>query len=141
MSHKKFLLAAFFCGFIILSAAEVSTACVCDVRSVEKRTKESQRVFVGTVIERDRDSESDSWRVKLQIERYWKGDKTRELTIYTGPDDCSVWFEPGKKYLVFAYVDKENGRLETNACMGSGRVEFAEKDLKKLGKGRIPENG
>jgi hypothetical protein len=137
----KIVIAAMLCCCIPLLYPTLSNACQCSTRSVSQRIKESQAVFVGTVIGReqriDNIGNARGWRVTLAIEQYWKGEEAKEITIYTGPDNCVTWFELKKKYLVFAYLNKEKARLETNVCMGTGRIEMSKEDLKKLGKGKI----
>jgi hypothetical protein len=137
----KVIIASILGCCMLLLYTTPSNACECINRSVSQRKNSSQTVFAGTAIERERQIDSKSnamvWRVKLTVERYWKGNEVEEIVIYSGPDDCASWFELGKKYLVFAYYEKENARLETDACMGTGSIEMKEDDLKRLGKGRI----
>ena len=95
----------------------------------------------------EREQESSSartvWRTKFAIERFWKGVKVNEILIYTSLDDCASSFDVGKKYLVFAYIEKGGTYLETDSCMGTGQVDLAgedlkaREDLKKLGKGKL----
>src|SRR5215470_9356728 len=51
-----------------------------------------------------------------------------QIAIYTTLDDCAPSFELGQKYLVFAYYVKESNHLETETCMGTGRIEGVGKD-------------
>jgi hypothetical protein len=77
------------------------------------------------------------WRNQFAVERHWKGIRGAEITVYTTSDDCASWFEMGQKYLVLAYFVKEDRHLETESCMGTGRIEMATEDLRKLGKGKL----
>jgi hypothetical protein len=135
----KLTLAVIFTGAFLLINSSVSLACVCNVRSVGQRKTESQAVFLGAVMEREQESTARGtvWRTKFAVERYWKGAKGNETTIYTSLDDCASSFEVGKKYLVFAFLEKKSKHLETDSCMGTGRLEMVKEDLKKLGKGKL----
>ena len=123
---------------LILIAAQVCLACLCDIRSLSKRKGESRNVFVGTVVNRVRETREEKrlWRNEFVVERYWKGKKSSALIVYTTLDDCASWFEIGKKYLVFAYYVKELDHLQTGACMGTGPADMKSEDLKRLGTGK-----
>jgi len=121
----------------MLLAATASYACVCNVRSISKRVRESRSVFVGTIDNRTQVSENGLWRNEFTVERYWKGVADATLIVYTTSDDCAPSFEVGGKYLVLAYFVKDAAHLETEVCMGTGRADMATDDLAKLGKGKL----
>jgi len=75
------------------------------------------------------------YRARIAVERSWKNAEVAEITVYSG-GGCMARLEPGQKYLVYAYTDKESGLLETDVCSGTGNIKLAEKDLRKLGKGK-----
>lgn len=77
------------------------------------------------------------WRNQFSVERYWKENSAAEVTVFTTFDDCASWFELGQKYLVLAYYVKDSGHLETDTCMGTGRVDSVATDITMLGKGKL----
>ncbi len=122
----------------LLLTAEASFACTCTIRSVSQRKKDAKAVFMGAVIENSQEMINGRmyYRAWIAVERSWKNAEVEEITVYSG-GGCMAWLEPGKKYLVYAYTDKESGLLETDICSGTGNIKLAEKDLKKLGKGKV----
>jgi hypothetical protein len=85
--------------------------------------------------------------VKLAVAEWWKGDLGEEVEMYTSvvkyPDGSTTFyaedfnFELGKEYLVFASGLME--QLRTDICQGTKKIEFAEKDIKELGEGKLPK--
>jgi hypothetical protein len=137
ISMKRLLIVGLALLTFLLGATE-SLACVCNVRSLSKRTSESRIVFVGTLVKRSHESEGGQtrWRNQFSVERYWKGTPLSEVTVFTTLDDCASWFELGQTYLVLAYYVKDSRHLETDTCMGTGSVDRVATDLKMLGKGK-----
>jgi len=123
---------------ILVVAANASFACVCNVRSLSKRIRESRSVFVGTATSRAQVTENGQtlWRNQFTVERYWKGVNSVDIVVYTNLDDCASTFNVGGKYLVLAYFVKDASHLETDTCMRTGPVEMLADDLAKLGKGK-----
>ena len=99
--------------------------------------KESKAVFTGKVLEvsREVDNYRMFYRVKLLVDRTWKGAQVGEITIYSR-GGCVVWFESGKEYLVYAYAGEGENTLETDMCSRTRRIEMALEDLQKLGKAK-----
>ena len=124
---------------ILVVAANASFACVCNVRSLSKRIRESRSVFVGTVTSRAQVTENGQtlWRNQFTVERYWKGANSPDVVVYTTLDDCASTFSVGGKYLVLAYFVKDARHLETDSCMRTGPVEMLADDLATLGKGKL----
>jgi hypothetical protein len=138
MKRLKPLATVFAALSLTIITSSAALGCVCNIRSLSKRKGESRSVFVGTLIGQTQDSDSQGlWRNQFVVERYWKGINAAEVTVYTTSDDCASHFELGKKYLVFAYFVKEGQYLETDSCIGTGRIEMVAGDLKKLGKGKL----
>jgi hypothetical protein len=48
-----------------------------------------------------------------------------------------AWFQPGESYLVFARAG-EDGRLRDGRCSASKLLSEASKDLRELGRAKIP---
>lgn len=109
-------------------------------------------VFAGTVIDVDNPYPDDNGfiyggetvQVSFTVEKYWKGVMTEPIIIYTGQGngDCGIPFEEGESYLVYAYIDDEgdypDGNLHANMCSRTALLYYAEEDLTKLGKWKIP---
>jgi hypothetical protein len=79
--------------------------------------------------------EFPGWRVKLEVDRYWKGQVTKDMIVFTGPGDCASYFRVDDEYLVFAYMS-ETDHLYTDMCMQTGAVALEAHNLKRLGKGK-----
>jgi hypothetical protein len=124
---------------LVIVVTNASLACVCNVRSLSKRVRESRAVFVGTVTSRAQVTENGQtlWRNQFTVERYWKGVNSPDVIVYTTLDDCASTFSVDGKYLVLAYFVKDAGHLETDTCMRTGPVEMLADDLAKLGKGKL----
>lgn len=80
-------------------------------------------------IEREFRDETIAYRATFSTEKSWK-DEANRIEVYT-QGGCKVWFEEGKRYLVYAVKNADS--LETNLCMRTGLVEYSKADLKKLG--------
>jgi hypothetical protein len=60
-----------------------------------------------------------SQRYTFAVYRVWKGPTDSRIKILEGSSNCSVWFETGKKYLVFASRhETEIGSLDAHKCGG-----------------------
>jgi hypothetical protein len=139
-------------AFIILSANSVF-ACSCirtpDVplaKLVKEAKNKSDAVFTGKVLEVKETNENGYiyTGVELEIITFWKGNVSKKVTIITGNDsaDCGYPFEVGKTYLVYAGNNASYSsvkRLETTICSRTNSLTDAKKDIKVLGKGKIPK--
>ena len=123
-----------------------ASACTCELPTSGKTLKQhvsearekSKAVFSGEVVEVTADPKMRYLKVKLRVERIWKGILSNEVIVVTGRGggDCGYPFEVGARYLVFAYGD--DTKLETNICQRTKGLADAAEDLKLLGKGRSP---
>ncbi len=156
---------------LLLSATKVF-ACGCGssgaVRSfsdeVKNEVKQSTMVFAGKVVgfeyrkgipnqhmeSRIKDSGKHiDWEtlvVKIQVERWWKGEAALEIFLVTDEtknsdgtvtnSSCNYKFKEGESYLVYAY-GKES-ELRTNVCRGTGALAEAKEVLEILGEGKEP---
>jgi len=96
-------------------------------------------VFIGEVIEIGDKEPGDVFhfrKVKIKVEKWWKGGNSKEITILDTESTCSPRFEKGKKWLVYA-IGKS---LTTNVCDGTLNLESAEEHLKVLGEGKKPSS-
>jgi hypothetical protein len=83
--------------------------------------------------------EFPGWRVTLAVDRYWKGNVTEEILIFTA-GGCAAHFEVGREYLVFAYIRSGEDHLYTDVCMQTRLVKYSAYDLKRLGLAKKPRS-
>jgi hypothetical protein len=128
-------------GMLIL--AESAFACMCEGGSQKKAfdhaKKRATAIFVGRAVEVVNGithGEFPGWRVKLRVEKYWKGHLTEEVIVFTGPSDCASYFVVGDEYLVLAYVPEGKQDLHTDVCMRTGWLPRSGFELKRLGKSK-----
>jgi hypothetical protein len=96
----------------------------------------SDAVFSGRVIK------ADEFKAEVEAERVWKGNltKTRVLVLNPAPNtSCSIALARGQRYIVFASVDKERGRVSyiPKICFPTSVLSKAEQTLKEIGEGRL----
>jgi hypothetical protein len=97
----------------------------------------AKAVFVGEVLEvrpatkAEREEYSNLYIVRMRVERYWKGIKSGEITVQTDMFGCGPKLEVGAKYLVYGM-----GKHLDTGCIGTRKVEYADKDLEALGPGK-----
>jgi hypothetical protein len=122
-------------------------------RTVTEELEKSDAVFTGKVIAEEYQpvkSTSEGGEVltvKLAVERWWKGEVKKEVTLYTQtiryPNGRTSFmsedfrFQVGMRYLV--YASGTSGELRTNGCRRTKAVVQADDDLRELGEGRPPE--
>lgn len=160
----KYKIIAFVAIWLFCSAASVF-ACGCvSVSSTEESIKQSSVVFSGKVVGfeyrkgipnwlMDMDAkrtgkpiEYETLVVKVQVEKWWKGDVPTEIFLITDEtknadgttsvSSCNYRFSKDESYLIFA-GGKEN-EYRTNNCSRTQKMAEAEKDLKILGEGKEP---
>ncbi|MBX5445564.1 hypothetical protein [Sphaerobacter sp.] len=112
-------------------------ACSCIAMTTEERLERADVVFVGRVerVERPIGKVFGSARVTLAAETVWKGPLQTHFDVEggNGVGDCTVAFEVGERYVVFATGDPGNV-LYTSVCDGTRRLTGAA-DLAALGPG------
>jgi hypothetical protein len=131
--------------FIVLTAffslgEQRTFACECvDVTGgAYERFQQADAVFIGQVSDTrilENLSGISSYQqveVKFEIKRALKGASGKEVFLRTGtgPSDCGLSFEKGKKYLVYAYGPI--GNLETDSCAKTKEMKYAARDLKDI---------
>ncbi|MBS1786433.1 MAG: hypothetical protein JST85_01850 [Acidobacteria bacterium] len=106
-------------------------ACDCmRLQAASEELKRSSAVFVGVVTVANR---ADQLVVQFQVERAWKGPRTKKLTLRMPVNSCNFGFKVGEKYLVYA----EGGKvLSTSICSRTKRYDQATADLSVLGEGK-----
>jgi hypothetical protein len=136
-----------FAVILLLSAVAVRAQCDCIGQTAEIRgsryanavedLNHSEVVFVGQVIETHNvpklpNSNSDGAKtfeleVRFKIQRAWKRAAEEYVTLRTNVDDCSIGFEVGDRYLVYAVADGDS--LRTWYCSRTRLAARAKKDL------------
>lgn len=127
----------------LLWSAPTASACRCAGGSqkgvFQRAQKQATAIFVGRAVEVTNGftrGEFPGWRVKLKLEKYWKGQLTDEVVVFTGPSNCAAHFAVGEEYLVLAYVPDGKDHLYTSLCMQTGLVRYSRANLKRLGKSK-----
>lgn len=116
------------------SATESNLFAKCRVPYFEESYKESKAIFVGKVLSVRK--EGDEKIFKFQVEKYWKGKKSKTLEVkYYENMRYQAWLEVGKKYLVYARGN-DDGTLSDGRCSLTKIYSEANPDLKKLGKAK-----
>lgn len=75
--------------------------------------RHAKAVFIGEVLEvrsatkAEREDGSNSYIAKLQVERFWKGIKSSEVSVETDMFGCGPNFEVGQKYLVYGMRNRD----------------------------------
>jgi hypothetical protein len=97
----------------------------------------AKTVFIGEALEitempkADLEIGASHYAVRLRVERYWKGVKTREVVVHTDMVGCGPQFEIGQKYLVCGF-----GRELETVNTGTRLLRYADKDLREIGLGK-----
>ena len=90
----------------------------------------AKAVFAGEVLEvraatkAEREEYSNSYIVRMRVERYWKGIKSGEITVETDMFGCGPNLQVGTKYLVYGM-----GKRLNTGCTRTRKLEFASEDL------------
>ena len=128
MTRKTVSVLALILG---LAAFEAALACSCAPPPPPQEAREhADAVFSAKVLKAP--NVPRDYSMRLQVEDSWKGADCGELEIGAGFATCIGDFEEGKIYLIYAYRSEE-GRLDTNLCTRTRRIEDADEDLAALG--------
>ena len=133
-----------FLAFLIFTNTEVH-ACSCIQRDetltqqVRKAKTDARAIFSGKVLEVVRKPENHEVVVKFRVDKSWKGNVSKQMTITTGADSamCGYNFEVGKSYLIYAQ-GSDTSSLQTNICTRTAQYAAAKADIKVLGRAKIP---
>jgi hypothetical protein len=115
---------------LLFAIEGIASVCVCIEHSTstieevrKKLTKEADWasvIFSGEVLF------VDMMEVKFRVDRVWKGEDKKEITMSTGArrtyggisvTSCDYGFELGKKYIVYAKMIED--KLQTAQCTGT----------------------
>ena len=134
----KFLINILLSFGCLLIAVNAAFACQCKSLTLAQKMNMAYAVFTGRVVEHKTKSIKGRYLhlFKIDVERSWKNAEVKKITVYS-EGGCLSWLEPGQKYLVFAYRERDGRYLETDTCAGTGKLELAGEALKELGEGKL----
>jgi hypothetical protein len=118
----KIVLALIFLTFISIK----SYACSCMSYDIEKAYEEYEVIFIGKVIQVEKQLLVDSSflfpykfkKVKFEVHKRYKGLEGSSFDIVTPNDSaaCGYPFEKDTEYVVFASHNKERWKFEVDSC-------------------------
>jgi hypothetical protein len=125
---------------IALYGAAASPAADCDcgrVQRVEEELRKADAVFLGEAVAPEGGVVTEAWdwlrgvrRQRFRVEQAFKGSTEERIVIETSSDGCAYTFEPGSRYLVYAFAVDETtpGGLQTSLCSRTKPLGQAETD-------------
>jgi hypothetical protein len=139
MVKRLFLVFSMFiclATFALTARPSVSYGCKCvEPKTVEEELQLSDTVFKGKIIEMKQDKHSR--KILFEVVNIWKGLSTSQIVLIDKPSSCSIDFNEGHEYLVYA-KNNGNGKLTSNICNRTIELISADKDLLLLGEGSPP---
>ena len=140
----------------LLLTPSVAFACSCDLLASFGKTEKqliklarekSQTVFAGEVTEIILEQtipgeDAPVAEVRFKVLQSWKGATTKTLTVFTANICCicGYTFKVGERYIVYTYISDDDEKLWTNICTRTKPLSEAAKDLKVLGKSKVPKS-
>jgi hypothetical protein len=137
MTHQPFLPLLLLPAAFLFGKAPTDTSSVCD------RFRQNDVIFTGTA--------ENSWitlldtreapfhkrsekskRVRFLVREWFKGARQDAVEVWMTPGDCAMKIDAGVTYLMYARLNKDKQRLESNACQGTKPAEEAASDLSYL---------
>jgi len=140
MLHKRlfavFLLLTAFLLAVTLAYSKTSA----DSTTVCDRYLHNDLIFTGsaettwiTAIETHKSPihkrSEKSKRVRFLVREWFKGQRQNTVEVWMTPAECDLSVEANQTYLIYARLNKDNRRTESNGCMGSVPVASAASDL------------
>jgi hypothetical protein len=123
--------------FLFLLLVDHANACSC-MRPLPpcEAYKKTPAIFIALVTEIDpsvKESKGPTY-AHLSIERSFKGIYETKIKMFQGTasGDCSIKFEQGKRYLIYASHDDATGQFYTSFCTRTSPIEYAGEDLDYL---------
>jgi hypothetical protein len=139
---RRFCFAVFCCLILLLSNVPAETANFaaangkCAIPSFKAAFQNSSAVFVGEVLSESKNGDEKTF--EFRVLKYWKGAGRKKIEVSVNETArYQAWYQVGEKYLVFARTG-EDGRLRDGRCSASKLLSEASKDLKTLGRAKIP---
>jgi|ERR1041384_239697 hypothetical protein len=146
MSRLKLIHLAMLALLIHLFAVQ-GYSCTCGDATVAQQRDNASAVFMGTPIRKMRSDqvEKNGVQITFKVNRVWKGDVEKEVTVYTAATSdlypfenlCAPSFKIGKDYVVFALG---SDKFTTDVCTGTLLASEAKNTIRELGKSRSPNS-
>jgi hypothetical protein len=129
-----------FSAFVLALSSNLKSAEAdgkCRIPPFDEAFKAASAVFIGEV--KSETKEGDNRIFEFEIEKYWKGEDTRKITINVYETArYQAWFKVGGKYLVYAQIAADD-EFRVGRCSRSRDADDASEDLAKLGEGKRPK--
>ena len=110
----------------MLAFASPSLACDCEGEeaSLEESLSKSTSVFLGKVMSvkqyeprvKRKQGEEQYYIIEFLTEEVYKGEKKKKVTLLTEATICGGDFTKGNSYLVFAFTNEQEKKLEYHQC-------------------------
>ncbi len=139
MKNKLFLLTAL--AIATLFSLGLASACSCIYfENTSQKLDNAEYVFSGEVtnIKISGQEYNELQEITIKTIQYWKPFSFPEsvnLNLYSLKDsgaNCGYNFQVGKKYIVYAYLDSETGKLSTTSCMGTSILTEETDEISEL---------
>lgn len=128
-------------GALLVTICIVSEAhaCSCSGGPPESWAGRADAVFLGRPVAVGPSvlSEFGGIVTTFAVDSVWKGDVRRRVVVVTDLSSCGGYFPPGEAYVVFAWRN-HRGRLQTEACTGTGPAKYSARAFAVLGPGAPP---
>lgn len=107
-----------------------ASACSCAIESEAEHYERADHVFTGTVLQKtvERGHKADPFddlhRYAVRVHEVLKGEVPRHVNVITTVHSamCGIELAKGSEYLIFAFGDSSDRRVETNLCSGTRLV-------------------
>ena len=131
ISKRVLTLSVFFVCFLsgLLGQSVFAYRCR-EPGSPRQELERATAVFIGKVTKVT--DNGSVWINEFEVEKSWKGLKTKHLIVRSGKSLYGYQFQEGGKYLVYAHGKDE---LTTSRCQRTRGLAEAKVDLKELGEG------
>lgn len=104
-----------------------ASACSCAIESEAEHYERADHVFTGTVLQKtvERGHKADPFddlhRYAVRVHEVLKGKVPRHVNVITTVHSamCGIELTKGAQYLIFAFGDSSDRRVETNLCSGT----------------------
>jgi hypothetical protein len=130
------------CLILLLNNVPVETKSIvaakgkCAIPNLKTALRNSGAVFVGKVLSETKNGDEKTF--EFRVEKYWKGATRKKIKVSVlETSRFQAWFQVGESYLVFAGAD-EDGKFRDGRCSASKTLSEASKDLKELGRAKVP---
>lgn len=140
---RHFCFAVICCLILLLSNVPAETNAraaangKCAIMNLKTALQTSSAVFAGEVLSETKNGDEKTF--EFRVAKYWKGVGKKKIKVSVRETSrFQAWFRVGESYLVFARDDDKDGRLHDYRCSASKLLSEASKDLKELGRAKIP---